>query len=160
MRPVGLHQTGGATNQGKEGTSVSNDGKIEALRATEIFRGCSEEQLEAIANVTEWVTVHEGHALLKEGRVGHDMFVFAAGTGEVQVGDSVVATVGAGDVVGELGLVDGQRSSATVTAGPGVEGWLVPRRGFAPILEKDPSLAKPLLDAVIAKLRATDERLH
>lgn len=139
---------------------MSNDGKIEALKDTSIFAGCDSHQLEAIANVTEWVAVPEGHHLLTEGRIGHDMFVFASGTGEVQVGDSVVATVGAGDVVGELGLVDGKRSSATVTAGAGVEGWLVPRRGFSPILDEDPALARPLLDAVIQKLRDTDERLH
>lgn len=139
---------------------MSNDSKIEALRNVEIFSGCTDKQLEAIANVTEAVTPGEGHVLLTEGHVGHDMFVVTSGELTVQVGGNEVATIGAGGVAGELGLVDGQRSSATVTAGAGVEGWLVPRRGFAPLLEEDPALARPLLDAVIAKLRATDERLH
>ena len=139
---------------------MSKDQKIEALRSTELFANCTDAQLKAIANLTEWLSVPEGHTLLTEGHVGHDMFVIASGTADVKVGDTVIATLGADDVVGELGLVDGQRSSATVTAGADVEGWLVPRRVFAPLLEADPSLARPLLDAVIAKLRATDERLH
>lgn len=139
---------------------MSNDSKIDALSKVEIFAGCNKKQLEAIANVTEWVTPSEGHVLLTEGHVGHDMFVIASGEATVVVGDETVATLGAGEVVGELGLVDGKRSSATVTAGAGVEGWLIPRRGFVPVLEEDPALARPLLDAVIEKLRATNELLH
>lgn len=139
---------------------MSSDKKIDALGQIGLFAGCTSQQLGTIANVTEWVAVPEGETLLTEGRIGHDMFVLASGSAEVRVGDEVIATAGAGDVVGELGLVDGKRSSATVTAGADVEGWLVPRRGFIPLLEKDPALARPLLDAVIAKLRATDERLH
>ncbi len=137
-----------------------SDQKAEDLKKIGIFENCSKGEIEAIAAITEWVDADEGRTLLTEGHVGHDMYVLTAGSAEVKIGDEVIATVGPGDVVGELGLVDGQRSSATVIAGAGFEGWLVPRRGFAPLLDDDPALARPLLDAVIAKLRATDERLH
>lgn len=139
---------------------MSTDRKIDALAATPLFASCSPAQLEAIANVTEFVTINDGHVVVREGHIGHDMLILTAGKAEVQVGDRVVATVGAGDVVGELGVVDGQRASATVTAIDGVEGFLVPRRGFSPLLDADPALARPLLDAVVAKLRATDADLH
>ena len=139
---------------------MSKDQKIEALKAIGIFSGCTDKELASIANVTEWVSVPEGHKLLTEGHVGHDMFVLDSGTADVQIGGGTIATVKQGDVVGELGLVDGKRASATVVANQDVEGWLVPRRGFLPLLEADPALARPLLDAVIEKLRATDEQLH
>lgn len=140
--------------------TMSTDGKIEALKATALFANCTRVQLDAIANVTEFVDISDGHVIVKEGHVGHDMLILSAGKAEVRVGDRLVATVGAGDVVGELGVVDGQRASATVTAVSDVEGFLIPRRGFSPLLDEHPALARPLLDAVIAKLRATDAELH
>ena len=137
-----------------------SDQKVEDLKKIGTFANCSDNQIEAIAEITERVDADEGRTLLTEGHVGHDMYVLTGGSADVHIGGEKIATVGPGDVVGELGLVDGQRSSATVVAGAGFEGWLVPRRGFAPLLTDDPALARPLLDAVIAKLRATDERLH
>jgi CRP/FNR family transcriptional regulator, cyclic AMP receptor protein len=139
---------------------MSDDQKIEALSKTELFAGCSDSQVKAIAGVTEWVTAKEGQTLLTEGNVGHDLFVVVSGSAAVQVGGKTIAMVAPGGVVGELSLVDGKRSSATIIAEAGFEAWLVSRRGFLPILEADPGLARPLLDAVVAKLRATDELLH
>ena len=106
-----------------------SDQKAEDLKKIEIFANCSNNQIEAIAAVTERVDADEGRTLLPEGHGGHDMYVLTGGSADVHIGGEVIATVGSGDVVGELGLVDGQRSSATVSPEPGSKGGLFPGGG-------------------------------
>ena len=75
----------------------------------------------------------------------------------VTVDDEVVATLGPGDVVGELSMVDGERASATVTADGDCTIWLIARAGFLPVFESHPEMAVSMLHAVVARLRAADE---
>lgn len=139
---------------------MARDDKLDALAATGLFSGCSDKQLAAIGGVTERATLKAGHTLIHEGHTAYHMAIVISGEGEVLVDGTKVADVKAGDVVGELGLIDGEKASATVSATSDMDCWLVARAGFMPIYEANAELARPLLNHVIAKLRATDKLLH
>lgn len=48
----------------------------------------------------------------------------------------------AGDVVGEMALIDGHRRSATVVAETAVEGVILYRTGFLKLLDANPSISR------------------
>lgn len=137
-----------------------SDKKLDALAATSIFSTCSKKHLELIGQVTDQVSVSSGTDLIKQSTVPTDMYILISGTASVDIDGKSVATVGEGDVVGELSMVDGGKASATVTMSADGEAWVVGRRGFIPVWEKNPDMSRALLDAVVARLRATDELLH
>ena len=133
------------------------DDKLEALAASDLFAGLGKKELDAIAKVTDRVTVHDGRMLVHQGAVTTHMSIIIEGSATVTVDDEEVATLGPGDVVGELSMIDGERASATVTANGDCTIWLIARAGFLPVFERHPEMAVSMLHAVVKRLRSADE---
>jgi CRP-like cAMP-binding protein len=69
--------------------------------------------------VAAWATelsVAEGTVLMRETDYSYDLLAIVEGTAEVTRDGKVLAQLGPGDVVGELGVLTRDRRSATVTA--------------------------------------------
>jgi CRP-like cAMP-binding protein len=87
------------------------------------------------------------------------MSIIISGHARVDVDDAQVATLGPGDVIGELSMVDGQPSSATVTFIEPSTIFHIARTGFVPVWDKNPDISKEMLLAVVQRLRQTNELL-
>jgi len=80
-----------------------------------------------------------------------------SGSAHCIVGDNAeVATLGPGEIFGEMSLLDGERRSATVIADTGMTVTVFERRGFVRLVETSPVLAMKLLGAMAARLRSVD----
>jgi len=105
----------------------------------------------------------DGHLLLRQGEVGHEMFVLLEGEVEVLVekGDSTttVATLGPGEFLGEMALFDGERRSATVRAKGDVRALTVDRRNLLSRITEDPTLAFRLIRSLCGRVRRLDAEL-
>lgn len=84
-------------------------------------------------------------------------------TGRVKISDfsadgreTLLGARGPGDCVGEIGVADGQPSSATVTALEPVEALVVDDAAFRDYLDTHPSVLRRLLQSVLQKLRDAD----
>jgi CRP-like cAMP-binding protein len=102
------------------------------------------------------VVFHEGDPsrtvlLIVEGEVE---VAKAAGAGEVMLG-----TIGPGEFVGEMGVIEGRPRSATVRARGLVRGEMLERRLFLERVSRDPRLAFGALLRLSERLHAADERL-
>jgi CRP-like cAMP-binding protein len=53
---------------------------------------------------------------MKQGQVGREVLVVAAGVADVSIDGKTVARVGVGEPLGEMALLEGAPRSATVTA--------------------------------------------
>jgi len=135
------------------------DAKLDALKATTLFGGLSKKHLDLIGRVTDRVPVEAGRVLINQGQVTTHMAILIDGSAKVTVDDVEVATVEPGEVVGELSMVDGERASATVTMTGDSEVWLIGRAGFIPVWEENEDMSTPMLKAVVAKLRETNQLL-
>lgn len=131
--------------------------KLEALKQVSLFSTLSKKHLDLIARVADHVEVAPGTELTREGRPQPHMAVIITGGASVTVGGEVLATLGAGDVVGELSLVDDQPASATVTTTEPTSIWNIAKAGFTPVWEKNPELSTAMLQAVVARLRKTNQ---
>ena len=66
--------------------------------------------------------------------------------------------VGAGEVIGEIALLDGQARSATVTAVEATELLTLHRRELTPFLETNPRAAIELAGVLAARVRKLSDR--
>jgi CRP/FNR family transcriptional regulator, cyclic AMP receptor protein len=78
----------------------------------------------------------------------------AAGAGEVLLG-----TVGPGEFVGEMGVIEGRPRGATVRARGPVRGEMLERRLFLERVSRDPRLAFGVLLRLSERLHGANERL-
>ena len=93
----------------------------EILAKTPFFAGTmTAAELDRLAAKLQLKTFPRGTVIVRQGDMGASMFVLVDGKVTVSVhlraGEERVATLGAGDIVGEMSLLTGARRSATVTA--------------------------------------------
>src|SRR5262245_60975314 len=86
------------------------------LAALPLFSALGSAELEPVAAVAREYHAEEGAAIVTEGDFGHAMYVIESGTAEVVRGGSVIATLGPGDVFGEIAVSASGRRVATVRA--------------------------------------------
>jgi CRP-like cAMP-binding protein len=74
------------------------------------------------------------------------------------LGDQRIGTVGPGDVVGELSLIDGYPRSASVRALTEVHLLQIAADDFRTLLNSSPGFVRNLLGALAKRIREMDER--
>jgi CRP-like cAMP-binding protein len=138
-------------------TNHRTDRKIERIGALRAFRGCSPRQLAQIASLAAEVELERGAVLCAQGGVGREAFIILEGAADVHVGDRVVASVGPGDVVGEMAVLDRGPRSATVTATTPLSALVFTAGELSNLIEDVPPAARHLLVSVSRRLRTADE---
>lgn len=132
---------------------------VEALSGVPLFRGLTKRQLTSIARVCFEASYSSGDTIVREGeRDAQHMVVITAGEGQVLRDGRQVATVSAGDVVGEMALVDGMPRSASVVAATEVAAIVLYRTAFIKLIDEIPEITLRLLAALSKRLRDSDER--
>ncbi len=86
------------------------------LAAMPLFAGLTPEQLEEVAGTVLDRRVKPGKAVIKAGNWGHELVLVLEGEVDVLRDGQVVATLGPGDHVGEIAVLDDSRRNATVVA--------------------------------------------
>ena len=113
------------------------DGKIERLQEVPLFASCDDRELQAIARLVDETEVPEGHVLIEEGSPDcRQAFIILDGSASVSVRGVQVAVVGPGGCTGEMGLIDHELRSATVTALTDLRLLVVDARGLHALVEK------------------------
>jgi CRP-like cAMP-binding protein len=104
-----------------------------------------------------------GETLFRQGDPSDFALLIVAGSVDVlrEVGDDavVLGTVRAGEFVGEMGVLEGRRRSATVRAAAPVEAELIERQAFLDRVSDEPELARKLLVRMSARLRDVEDTL-
>ena len=108
-------------------------------------------------------TFEQGEIVLQEGTKGTSAFIVLSGAVEVlkRSGDKeiVVATLGEGQVFGEMGLIEDRPRSATVKAMTELRLQVISREGFNELLQKKPSVLIPIIKSLFERLRQASDRL-
>lgn len=128
--------------------------KAESLKRVSIFANLPNQELEAIARLTSIVTVKAGEALILKGEMGTCLYVIVDGELRVHLGDRTVATSGAGDVTGEMALLDAEPRSASVSAVTQARLLQLEQEPFYQLLAANPQVSHELLRLLSRRLRA------
>jgi CRP-like cAMP-binding protein len=109
----------------------------------------------------ETVVFRAGHTILHEGEEGHTAFFIVNGGVEVIVGDGprakVVGALGAGEVFGEMCLIEPGPRSATVKAVAATECVSVSFSEFLSLIETEPERAVDFMKTLVRRLRQMNE---
>lgn len=127
---------------------------LDRLAAVPVFSGCSRKELEAIAGLGTPVEVEAGHVFTRQGVRGFEFFVVLEGAARCEIDGREVAQLGEGEVFGEMGQIDKQPATATVTARTPMRVLVLGSQEFGGMLAKAPSTADKLLKTLTARLRA------
>lgn len=133
---------------------------IDHLAAVPLFAALSKRDLQKIAKASTQLTVEQGRTLVEQGATGHEGFVIVEGEAVVKRNGRKIATLGPGDVFGELSLFDGGPRSATVTATTELEVLVIGQREFTGVLDEVPGLAHKILANLAGRVRELDTKIY
>jgi polyferredoxin len=151
-------------------SSLTTIEKMQFLREVPLFAHLDPEDLEDLGRLTADETIAAPDVLCEEGDVDADaVFIIVHGLASVvlrarttsgEVGEREVAVLGAGEVVGELSLLDGSPRMATVRPKDGALRVLrIPGHLFRSRLLHRPRVAQPLLVTLARRLRRLSLRV-
>ena len=86
------------------------------LRQIQLFADADEDELDRLGASAESVEFSERAEIIREGDFSTALLAIEEGTVEVTRGGEHIATLGPGDVFGEVGVLDNALRNATVTA--------------------------------------------
>ena len=86
------------------------------LRRIQLFSDANEDELDQLGAFAESVECNEKAEIIREGDFSRALLAIAEGTAEVTRDGKHIATLGPGDVFGEVGVLDNALRNATVTA--------------------------------------------
>lgn len=126
----------------------------------ELFADCPAEDLDRLAEaVTRTFIAPEGAVLCRQGDAADCWWIIEGGAADITVDGRYVATVGAGESVGELALLDGGARAATVTAVSDLTVHEVDGTAFTSLVAGSGALAFALLGETARRLRAANLQL-
>jgi CRP-like cAMP-binding protein len=130
----------------------------ETLSRIPLFAGVKGRDLGRLAKVMSERTFAEGEAITTEGQSGVGFFVIEHGNATVSLKGEILRTLGPGDHIGEIALIDEGPRSATVTATTdlscrGMAAW-----EFRSFVQEHPEVAWELLQVLAARFREAEAR--
>ena len=112
------------------------------LAAMPLFAGLTPDQLDEVAGTVLDRRVKPGKAVIKAGNWGHELVLVLEGEVDVLRDGQVVATLGPGNHVGEVAVLDDSRRNATVVAKTPVVIGAIDTGLFRALLRDIPVLAE------------------
>ena len=94
---------------------------VAVLDSIPLFAALPRKERSVVAEHADEVRLEHGAHIVDEGHLAYELFVLKTGTADVLHGDEVIARLGPGDVVGEIGVLKTNVRTATVIATSPVE---------------------------------------
>ena len=138
---------------------MARDQYIDHLASVPLFRGMSKKELRDVAKATVELGIEQGREFVTQGDVGREAFIIVEGSADVIRNGQTIATLGPGNCVGELALLDhGPRTTSVVAATPMTVLVLGPRE-FSGVLDEVPTLSRKIMEALASQVRELDSRI-
>ena len=112
----------------------------ERLKKIDVFSSLSDDDLAKLARQAQETTVDEGTVLLEAGGSSEKLWAIEDGQVEVSRDGEALATLGAGDVVGETGIMKRALRNADVVAKSQVKGLVIAQSDIKRLRKEDPDL--------------------
>jgi CRP/FNR family cyclic AMP-dependent transcriptional regulator len=135
---------------------ASMKAQLESLKNVPLFSGCSKKELEKVAKAADEIEMTEGALVVDQGQTGREAFVILRGDVTIKRNGRKIASLGAGDVVGELSLLDHGPRTATAVCATDCTLLVIDQRRFIGVLDAVPSIAHKLMAALASRIREMD----
>jgi HEAT repeat protein/ATP/ADP translocase len=133
--------------------------KILFLKSAPVFERVSGEDLAPLARVAEVELYSPGEVLTREGEVGDALYVIVRGKVAISRQGTPLATLGSGEAVGEMAVLDSEPRSATATALEETEVLVIGSEEFYEVLHEQVEIAEGIIRLLSARLRDADAEI-
>jgi CRP/FNR family transcriptional regulator, cyclic AMP receptor protein len=139
--------------------------KRKFLSAHPFFKGLGPELTDQVGSHAITRVVKAGTVIYAKGDPGNGLFAVITGTVQISVPsvegkDMVFAQLAAGEIVGEIALLDGRPRTADVVAVTDCELMVINRRDFVPLMHDHPEIAFKFIDVLCERLRRTNDQVE
>jgi CRP-like cAMP-binding protein len=128
--------------------SAEEQRRIEELARVNRFEGFTDEEIHQVVDTATYLTVPANWALMVEQQPADKAYLILAGEVSVRRHGEEVARLGAGEVIGEMALVNHKLRSATVVADTPLEVLHFTAETVAALTAKIPHFRDALIGAV------------
>jgi CRP/FNR family cyclic AMP-dependent transcriptional regulator len=138
----------------------------DTLARVELFSSLNKKELHTLAESCQERKYSAGTRIISQGETGVGLYVITSGKVRItrannpDRAEEELGTAGAGDVLGEMALLDDLPRSASVTALEDVTALLLPVWEFRTTLRNHPEIALELLAVLSRRLRKAEQRLQ
>jgi len=135
------------------------------LSANPFFAGLAQGTLDRIAGICRPQHLAARAVLFLKGDASEGLYAIRRGLIRIGTTDDLgqqmtMNLLGAGDVFGEIALLDGRSRTADAVALEDTDMFFLPRRDFLGLLEGEPAIALQLIELLCARLRDLIERME
>jgi CRP/FNR family transcriptional regulator, cyclic AMP receptor protein len=131
-----------------------------------LFEGLSRTDLDNLLARARVEDYPAGRRIFEKGSPGRSMMAILRGSVRISAPSAsaqrelVFTTLQAGEIFGEIAILDGQPRTADATAVTDCELLVLDRREFVPFLERRPEVSLQLLKVLCHRLRVTNEHVE
>jgi CRP/FNR family transcriptional regulator, cyclic AMP receptor protein len=139
--------------------------KLSVLRKHPIFCDLDPEALDQLCRYAKHATLKRGATIFSKGDPGTSLIAVVSGTVKISISSAdgrsaILNLIGAGEIFGEVALLDGLARTADATANTDCEIFVIDRRDFIPFVRSQPALAMKLIELLCARLRWTSDQVE
>jgi CRP-like cAMP-binding protein len=132
---------------------MADNSKAEMLRKVPIFARCKGDSIALIERLADEIDVPDGRVLMRQGEIGQEFFLIVDGKVRVERDGRFIATLGPGDHVGEIALIEeGHRTATATTEGP-AKLLVIDRRGFNSLMDSSVEIRSAILSELVSRVR-------
>jgi CRP-like cAMP-binding protein len=139
--------------------------KLSVLRQHPMFRDLGAEALDQLCRYAKHTSLKRGATICSKGDPGNFLFIVISGTVKISVSspdgrNAILNLINAGDLFGEVAVLDGQARTADAIANTNCEIFVLDRRDFLPFVRSQPELAMRLIELLCTRLRWTSDQVE
>jgi CRP-like cAMP-binding protein len=139
--------------------------KLSVLRQHPMFRDLGSEALDQLCRYAKHTSLRRGATICSKGDPGNFLFIVISGTVKISVSspdgrNAILNLINAGDLFGEVAVLDGQARTADAIANTNCEIFVLDRRDFLPFVRSQPELAMRLIELLCTRLRWTSDQVE
>jgi CRP/FNR family transcriptional regulator, cyclic AMP receptor protein len=143
-------------------TMVSN---LDLIRRVPLFTSLSDLHAEAMANAVVKRRYKRGELIVEQGKKSNSLYIVLAGRARVLTSHAggrevILATMGQGDYIGEMSLIDDEPHSASVRAEMQTDVLLLSNTEFSRCMPDQGSVAYAVLRGLTERLRRADRNIQ
>ena len=149
--------------KGRARPSVNS--KLSVLRQHPIFSDLGPDALDQLCRYAKPTSLKRGATIFAKGDVGNSLYAVISGTVKISISspdgrNAILNLISAGELFGEVALLDGKERTADATANTNCEIFVIDRRDFLPFVKSQPELAMKFIELLCERLRWTSDQVE
>ena len=134
------------------------------IRRVPLFANLTLEQVEDLAGNVTKRKIKKGEDVVQQGEISNALYLILSGRAHVVKTDSkgkevILATLKAGDYIGEMSLIDNEAHSATVQADTQMDVLVLGREDFTRAVNANITIMAAVMRGLVQRLRTADQKI-